>query len=73
MSSFNIGSLPNKPDFSNVDFSDPKAAIAAQQQQQEYWFAVNALQNAVKQEGEAKSNMQKSAAEALNSIIRNLA
>lgn len=43
-----------------------------QQQQQEYWFAINSLQNQQNQEAMTKSNMQKSAHDAMMEVARNL-
>ena len=64
--------LPTKPDIGNVNMKDQKAVLEYQQQLQEYWFAVNAIQQAQNREGEARSNIEKANNDALRSMIANL-
>jgi hypothetical protein len=66
---FNIPSKPNPQDY---DFEDPKQAAAFQEKSQSYHFAVDMMMNAIKQEGEAKSNLLKTINEGLDAHIRNL-
>jgi hypothetical protein len=64
--------IPAKPDPSSVDFTDPKQAAAYQEASQNYHFAVDMMMNAIKQEGEAKSNLLKTINAGLDAHIRNL-
>lgn len=61
------------------DPGPPPGAGASEQQRlqwsqdnQEYWFAVNNIQNGINQEALARSNMQKAEHDALMEVARNL-
>lgn len=64
--------LPTKPDIGNVNTKDQKALLEYQQQLQEYWFAVNAIQQAQNRESEARSNIEEANDRAVHSMIENL-
>lgn len=64
--------IPAKPDPQQFDFTDPQQAAAYQEQSQNYHFAVDMMMNAIKQEGEAKSNLLKTINDGLDAHIRNL-
>lgn len=64
--------FPTKPDIANVNTKDQKALLEYQQQMQEYWFAVNAIQQAQNREGEARSNIEEANDRALHTMVENL-
>ena len=64
-------SLPDKPTMPGANASEHDR-LEYQTKSQEYWFAVNSALQAINQEGNSRSNMQKAAHDALMELIRNL-
>lgn len=67
--SYPIGNGPPPPPGNDAT---PEERLEYQNQVQEYWFAINNMQNTQNQAAMSKSNMQKAEHDAIMEMVRNI-